>query len=155
MERLPGCKGCSGVCHRCHKHADDAYYGCDCDEPLLMEDIPMSAEYNEDGTIKLPDAGASEPVNDPGAFEQPADEAQEIPEQVEGDEQPIAFAVHLILLQNGQFALQATGEPNIGEMNMLLARGLDSVRARMIAETVAQILKEQNKPESRIITPGR
>ena len=116
----------------------------------------MSAEYNEDGTIKLPDAGDSEPINDAGGFDAPeAPEAQEIPEQVEGDEQPIAFAVHLILLQNGQFALQATGEPNIGEMNMLLARGLDSVRARMIAETVAQILKEQNKPESRIITPGR
>ena len=160
MERLPGCKGCSGVCHICDKHVDDIF-GCECDEPLLKEDIPMSAEYNEDGTIKLPDAGASEPVNDPGAFEQLADEAQPeappVDETVVGEEgeQDIDYAVHIIMMADGNFAIQATNSPNLGEMQMIVSRTLESIVARMHAETVVAMLQKQPGKESRIITPGR
>lgn len=67
-------------------------------------------------------------------------------------QQEPAFGVHVIMMPDGQFAIQATGEPNLGEMYMLLARATKSVEARMVAETVAQVQK-QNK--SSIITPGR
>ena len=107
------------------------------------------------------DAGASEPVNDPGAFEQPADEAQPeappVDEAVVGEEgeQDIAFAVHVIMMQNGEFAIQATNSPNLGEMQMIVSRALESIVARMHAETVAAMLQKQPGKESRIITPGR
>ena len=104
-------------------------------------------ENDNDNVIPGPGhAGDSEPINDDPGIEQDAP-------QEEGE--PIAYAVHLILMQNGQFAIQATGEPNIGEMQMLISRGHESVRSRQIAETVAQVLREQQKPQSRIITPKK
>jgi hypothetical protein len=63
-----------------------------------------------------------------------------------------AIGIHVVFMEDGQFGIQATGEPNLGEMQMLLSRALKSVESRMIGETVAQVMK-QNK--SRIITPGR
>ena len=158
------------MCHRCHKHADDAYYGCDCDEPLLMEDIPMSEILNGPGSEN---AGDSEPINDAGGFDETTEEellAKQVAEAKaaaaamageqptedtpEEQEEVVRMAVHLIMLQNGQFVIKATGEPNIGEMDMLLARAQSSVRSRMTAETVAQVLAEKSKPQSRIITPS-
>lgn len=65
-----------------------------------------------------------------------------------------AFGVHVVLLEDGGFGIQATGEPNLGEMQMLLARALKSVESRMVAETVIQ-LQEQARGNQRIITPGR
>lgn len=73
--------------------------------------------------------------------------------KVEGDIEP-AFGVHVVMMPDGAFAIQATGEPNLGEMAMLLARAYDSIKARMVAETVVQVMK-QAKDKSRIITPGR
>lgn len=65
-----------------------------------------------------------------------------------------AFGCHVVMMEDGAFAIQATGEPNLGEMQMLLSRALKSVESRMVAETVIQLTKEE-KDQSRIITPGR
>lgn len=65
-----------------------------------------------------------------------------------------AFGVHVVMMEDGAFAIQATGEPNLGEMQMLLSRALKSVECRMVAETVVQLQQEISK-EQRIITPGR
>jgi len=70
----------------------------------------------------------------------------------ETDELQPAIGIHVVMMEDGQFGIQATGEPNLGEMQMLLARALASVEARMIGETVAQVMKDK---KSRIITPGR
>ena len=64
----------------------------------------------------------------------------------------IAFGCHVMMMTDGAFALQATGEPSLGDMHMILARALKSIEARMVAETVVQLTKAQ---QSRIITPGR
>ena len=63
-----------------------------------------------------------------------------------------AFGVHVVMMPDGQFAIQATGAPNLGEMQMILSRALKSVEARMTAETLVQIM---NPPKSPIITPGQ
>jgi hypothetical protein len=70
------------------------------------------------------------------------------------DETKPAFGVHVVMMEDGAFAIQATGEPNLGEMQMLLSRALKSVESRMVAETVVQLQQEISK-EQRIITPGR
>ena len=72
-----------------------------------------------------------------------------------GEDTPaIAFGIHVALLENGGFGIQATGEPNLGEMQMMLSRALKSVEARMMAETTAQLMS-QLQEQQRIITPGR
>lgn len=72
-----------------------------------------------------------------------------------GEEGPKpAIGIHVVMMEDGGFGIQATGEPNLGEMQMLLSRALKSVEARMVAETVAQ-LQEQSRGQQRIITPGR
>lgn len=72
-----------------------------------------------------------------------------------GDNEPKpAFGCHVIMMEDGAFAIQATGEPNLGEMQMILSRALKSVESRMVAETVVQ-LGQEVKDQSRIITPGR
>ena len=63
-----------------------------------------------------------------------------------------AISITVVFMEDGQFGIQAQGEPNLGEMQMLLSRALVSIEARMTAETVTQVIK-QNK--SRIITPGQ
>jgi hypothetical protein len=77
------------------------------------------------------------------------DETQE----ADAEPQP-AIGIHVVFMEDGQFGIQATGEPNLGEMQMLLSRALKSVESRMIGETVAQVM-QQSKSKSRIITPGR
>lgn len=88
---------------------------------------------------------------------QGADVPQDQPSEATVD-QPVeaepAFGVHVVMMPDGAFAIQATGEPNLGEMQMLLSRALKSVEARMVAETVVQLTK-QAKDSQRIITPGR
>ena len=76
------------------------------------------------------------------------------PETPNGDEaQPKpAFGIHVVMMEDGAFGIQATGEPNLGEMYMLLSRAEASVRARMVGETVLQMQKES---QSSIITPRR
>ena len=99
------------------------------------------------------DAGTSETVNDPGAFEQPTpvDENMNTPTPPEDE---VALGVHIMMLGNGNFAMQITGEANLGEMYMLLSRATASVNARIISETV-QADMAANKNVSPIITPGR
>lgn len=63
-----------------------------------------------------------------------------------------AFGVHVVMMSDGAFALQVTGEPSLGDLQMILSRALKSIEARMVAETVAQLMKAQ---QSRIITPVR
>lgn len=70
------------------------------------------------------------------------------------DEDQPAFGVHVVMMPNGEFAIQATGQPNLGEMQMILSRALKSVEARMVAETVVQ-LQQQAANTKRIITPSR
>lgn len=65
-----------------------------------------------------------------------------------------AFGVHVVMMQDGGFGIQATGEPNLGEMHMILSRALKSIEARMLAETVVQLTGKTGE-SSRIITPGR
>lgn len=64
-----------------------------------------------------------------------------------------ALGVHVVMMEDGGFGIQATGEPNLGEMQMLLARALMSVEARINAETIIQ-MQSQIASEKRIITPG-
>jgi hypothetical protein len=75
-------------------------------------------------------------------------------EPIEDNEPKPAFGCHVIMMEDGAFAIQATGEPNLGEMQMILSRALKSVESRMVAETVVQ-LSQETKDKSRIITPGR
>lgn len=77
----------------------------------------------------------------------------ELPNQ-NPDAPKVALGVHITMMEDGGFGIQATGEPNLGEMYMLLARAVKSVEARMVAETVAQ-LQAQARSQQRIITPGR
>jgi hypothetical protein len=72
------------------------------------------------------------------------------PENTADQEPQPALGVHVVLMSDGQFGIQATGEPNLGEMVMLLSRALESVKARMVAESVAAI-----QSEKKIITPTR
>ena len=88
--------------------------------------------------------------DDPNLYAGEAEQPTEGEGEPEGP-QP-AIGIHVVFMEDGQFGIQATGEPNLGEMQMLLSRALKSVESRMIGETVAQVMK-QNK--SRIITPGR
>ena len=88
----------------------------------------------------------------PGA-DVPQDEESTALVETKVDEMEPAFGVHIIMMPDGAFAIQATGEPNLGEMQMLLARALKSIEARMVAETVVQLMK-QEKGKRRIITPG-
>lgn len=76
----------------------------------------------------------------------------EVPDQEEDAGPQPAIGIHVVFMEDGQFGIQATGEPNLGEMQMLLSRALKSVESRMIGETVAQVMKQT---KSRIITPGR
>jgi hypothetical protein len=78
----------------------------------------------------------------------------DMPNQGNEDEPKMAFGVHIAMMEDGSFGIQATGEPNLGEMFMLLSRATKSVEARMVAETVFQ-LQEQARSQQRIITPGR
>jgi len=77
----------------------------------------------------------------------------QVPVDVDEQVEP-AFGITVVMMPDGAFAIQATGEPNLGEMQMLLSRALKSIEARMIGETVVQIQKQAND-KSRIITPGR
>jgi hypothetical protein len=61
-----------------------------------------------------------------------------------------AWGVTAQMMEDGTFKIGVQGEPNLGEMHMLLARAMESVRCRMVAETVLHI-QAQNK--SSIITP--
>lgn len=70
------------------------------------------------------------------------------------DAPKIAFGIHVALMEDGGFGIQATGEPNLGEMQMLLSRALKSVEARMVAETAVQLI-DNARSQQRIITPGR
>jgi ornithine carbamoyltransferase len=63
-----------------------------------------------------------------------------------------AFGAHVVMMTDGAFALQVTGEPSLGDLQMVLSRALKSIEARMVAETVVQLQKQS---ASRIITPGR
>ena len=74
------------------------------------------------------------------------------PTEAETEGPQPAIGIHVVYMEDGQFGIQATGEPNLGEMVMLLARALKSVESSMIGETVAQVMKQT---KSRIITPGR
>jgi len=97
---------------------------------------------NNDNMVEFPEQAADTPQDaDTGATVE-----QEIPEV-----EP-AFGVHIVMMPDGAFAIQATGDPNLGEMQMLLSRALKSVECRMVAETVVQVQKQN---QSRIITPGR
>jgi len=86
-----------------------------------------------------------------------ADEIQTEGENVvqmppQGDPKPedtVAFGIHVVLMQDGNFGMQATGQPNLGEMQMLLSRALKSIEARMVAETIMAMQQEK-----RIITPN-
>ena len=59
-----------------------------------------------------------------------------------------AFGVHVVMMPDGNFGIQVTGQPNLGEMIMLLARALESVKVRMVVETMQAIQSEQ-----KIVTP--
>ena len=189
------------ICRGCGRLDDGPFRDCICeDDDMTIEenqfdygrdDPGQSEEKNmSDNIIPGPGhAGDSEPVNDPGANDQPAltkeqilatqkAEAQRIADDILGEaptedtvdsaanepQQPaqpdeateaqVAFGVHLILTTDGSFAIQATGEPNLGEMQMIVSRGLKSIEARMIAETI-MATQAQAKSEKRIITPGR
>lgn len=74
--------------------------------------------------------------------------------ELDDNEPKPAISIHVVFMEDGQFAIQAQGEPNLGEMQMLLSRALSSVEARMVGETVAQVMAT-NQQKSRIITPGR
>jgi Tfp pilus assembly protein PilZ len=67
-------------------------------------------------------------------------------------EPQVAFSAHVMMMEDGKFAIQTTGEPSMGDMQMILSRALSSVESRMVAETVVQLTKTS---ASRIITPGR
>lgn len=98
----------------------------------------------EDGPLS-PEQQAADMISDQGAVAN--DENDGTPD----GPQP-AIGIHVVFMEDGQFGIQATGEPNLGEMQMLLSRALKSVESRMIGETVAQVMKQT---KSRIITPGR
>lgn len=65
-----------------------------------------------------------------------------------------AFGVHVMMMPTGAFAMRVTGDPNLGEIQMLLSRALVSTECRMTAETVLH-LQQQQAEKSRIITPGQ
>lgn len=129
--------GYKHMCDGCRHHEDD----CKCKEHNMSEDNTIRPDFN---------AGHSEPINDPDTYDEAQDEAAELMDP----EQQVAFGVHVVMLADGAFAIQATGAPNLGEMFMLLSRATESVRVRMNAETVAQVL-EENRKQQRVITPGR
>ena len=79
-----------------------------------------------------------------------SDETTTTDEQI--DEAGVAIGVHVVLMSDGQFGIQATGEPTLGEMQMLLSRALTSIECRMVGETITAMQKQN---ESRIITPKR
>jgi hypothetical protein len=129
--------GFKHVCGGCRHHVDD----CTCKENDMSDNV-------------VPGPGSSESINDPGAFDEPT---PDVPENEAATDEPtveVAIGVHIMFLQDGQFGIQATGNPNLGELHMLVARALASLESRMVAETVAQVMGER-KSESRIITPGR
>lgn len=97
---------------------------------------------NNDNVVQFPKQADTTP--------QDADTGATVEQEVQ-DVEP-AFGVHIVMMPDGAFAIQATGDPNLGEMQMLLSRALKSVEARMVAETVVQVQKQN---QSRIITPGR
>ena len=104
------------------------------------------------------DAGTSEPVNDPGGFDhiaEPTTHEEGINETTPTPpEDEVALGVHIMMLGNGGFAMQVTGEANLGEMYMLISRALASVNARIISETVQADMAAAKKV-SPILTPGR
>ena len=119
----------------------------------------MSKEYNpeEDVMANVPNIDEHPSFKGPDEADYNALTESEkelgVAEEVAEEEGPQpAIGIHVVFMEDGQFGIQATGEPNLGEMQMLLSRALKSIEARMVAETVAQVAK-QNK--SRIITPGR
>lgn len=67
----------------------------------------------------------------------------------------VAYGIHIVMTNTGQFGIQISGEPNTGEVVSALSRALETVRARMIAETVVQVQMAVNASDSskRIITP--
>jgi len=105
----------------------------------------MTDELKPDNVIPFPDQQGGTPADTPSGAN--------VDVEVEQQDEP-AFGVHVVMMPDGAFAIQATGEPNLGEMQMLLARALTSVECRMIGETVVQVQK-QAKDKSRIITPSR
>jgi len=151
----------NGVCRNCRHHVDDMFTPCKCKEPELNENI-IPGPGSED-------AGTSEPINDAGGNDETQEAlvaAQDALTATEPDEQPeaeaqVSIAVHFVLTTDGQFAIQATGEPNLGEMQMIASRGLASIEARIVAETIvqSQIQAAQEAKaaadQKRIITPRR
>ena len=79
------------------------------------------------------------------------EQLNETPDQTEG---VVVFGIHIMLTEDGAFAMRATGKPNLGDMQMLLSRALASVEARMSAETTVALMNESQQSK-RIITPGR
>ncbi len=138
-----------GICRKCRRHYDDAYFQCECEEPDLSE--------NHENIVQ-PDfnAGDSEPINDPDTTtpEDITNAEESLPETIEPEDNTaeVGFGVHVLMLTNGEFAIQATGDPNLGEMFMILSRAVESVKARMVGETVVQLQAEERK-QTRIITP--
>lgn len=86
------------------------------------------------------------------------DNIQNISEHPEYEHQEpenvVAYGVHIVMTNDGQFGIQISGEPNTGEVIALITRALETVRARMIAETVVQLQMAVDSSK-RIITPGR
>ncbi len=95
--------------------------------------------------------GPADPLGQATATDPVIDDAGAVENTEEEGPQP-AIGIHVVFMEDGQFGISATGEPNLGEMQMLLSRALKSVESRMIGETVAQVMKQT---KSRIITPGQ
>lgn len=81
------------------------------------------------------------------------DEQKNTESPQENEDQPeVAYGVHLVLMNDGNFAMQVTGSPTLGDVQMLVQRAHTELDARLVAETLIQLLSQRKSP---IITPGQ
>ena len=84
---------------------------------------------------------------------QDALEDQQDAETLATDGNQIAFSVHVMMLEDGQFAVVPTGDPNPDEMHMMLARALARTQAMINAQVLLQTQKLAKQQSSGIVVP--
>lgn len=102
------------------------------------------------------DAGNSEPVNDPGAHDETAQDTEPQPEAPEGEQAEIAYAVTVFMTTDGQIGVEPSGEITLGDMQALLYRALKGAEAKQYAEATMfhlQMAQQQAQKRSGIVTP--
>lgn len=73
-----------------------------------------------------------------------------VPVDAEPVENAVAFGLHVMMMNDGQFAVVPTGNPNVMEAEMLLSRAQKMAFARMVAAEVVG-LQEQQRSTKRIV----